>query len=130
MYFDGKDFLHYKLAEDLMKDYEIRTDRRKLFIKQNGKFVQDEGIIKRIMINYERRLLIKQMNEVIRYLKLVTADINDLVKPTSITPILIGELTPNERQVKVWCPYCKKYHHHGYNDRFKNKGMEQRVAHC
>jgi len=36
----------------------------------------------------------------------------------------------NADQVKAWCPFCKKWHIHGYTDDIKNNKSSHRVAHC
>jgi len=40
--------------------------------------------------------------------------------------LLIGKLS-DHKTIKVWCPYCKKYHIHGWN---KTSDVEHRVSHC
>jgi hypothetical protein len=47
-------------------------------------------------------------------------------------PILVGEITEDKRQIKVWCPYCGKYHFHGCGTRDggPDLGEGHRVAHC
>jgi hypothetical protein len=45
-------------------------------------------------------------------------------------PLLVGFLANDGRQVKVWCPFCKKWHYHGVDaGMFKRKGSH-RVEHC
>jgi len=36
----------------------------------------------------------------------------------------------NENQVKAWCPFCKKWHLHGYTDDIKDNKASHRIAHC
>lgn len=126
MYFEGSNFLHYKLADDLLKDYEIVLDNKKLCIKIDGVFVADENMIKRKMLDYDNTLKMKHINEVIRRLKLIAKPINYKVKAPPSTPTLLGERF-NEKQLKVWCPFCKKYHIHGYDPEEKEI---RRFAHC
>lgn len=45
-------------------------------------------------------------------------------------PILKGFLTSDEKQVEVWCPFCKKYHLHGADEGLKKGIKSHRVAHC
>jgi len=45
-------------------------------------------------------------------------------------PLLVGFLTQDHRQVKVWCPFCRKWHYHGVDaDMYRRKGSH-RVEHC
>lgn len=49
-------------------------------------------------------------------------------------PVLRGFLTqyttaPNNALLVVWCPYCAKYHHHGW-DLVKDKKPIHREANC
>jgi len=44
-------------------------------------------------------------------------------------PLLIG-FADSETQVKAWCPYCKKWHIHGYPDKKKGRKIGHWSAHC
>lgn len=39
------------------------------------------------------------------------------------TPVLIGVRSKLGGQLHCWCPYCRKFHHHGNSE-------GHRVAHC
>ena len=57
---------------------------------------------------------------------------NDILKAEKIEeyPLLVGFLTQDHRQVKVWCPFCRKWHYHGVDaGMYKRKGSH-RVEHC
>jgi hypothetical protein len=57
------------------------------------------------------------------------ADLLEIEK-TEEYPILVGFLTHDRRQVKVWCPFCRKWHYHGADEwMYKRKGSH-RVGHC
>lgn len=44
-------------------------------------------------------------------------------------PLLLAEID-DKNNVKVWCPFCGIYHHHGVGrDEERNKPM-RRAAHC
>ena len=45
-------------------------------------------------------------------------------------PVLLGFV--DDKMIRVWCPYCKDFHNHGWNHPEKNKtgDVEHRVAHC
>jgi len=45
----------------------------------------------------------------------------------SCRPILKGFVLGG--QIHVWCPYCARYHFHGWPDEQSNR-PESRVAHC
>ncbi len=36
----------------------------------------------------------------------------------------------NDGQVKAWCPFCNKWHIHGYTDDIKHNRASQMSAHC
>ena len=57
---------------------------------------------------------------------------DDLLETEKILayPLLVGFLTHDRRQVKVWCPFCRKWHYHGVDaGMYKRKGSH-RVEHC
>ena len=57
---------------------------------------------------------------------------NNIFKTEKIEeyPLLVGFLTQDYRQVKVWCPFCRKWHYHGVDaGMYKRKGSH-RVEHC
>ncbi len=33
-------------------------------------------------------------------------------------------------QIAVWCPFCREFHHHGWNPAYDGRHAEHRVAHC
>jgi hypothetical protein len=43
-------------------------------------------------------------------------------------PVLYGRITKSGRQIRVWCPVCKRYHLHGIPGGLQES--EHRVAHC
>ena len=46
------------------------------------------------------------------------------------TPLLAG-IKYGTNQIAVWCPYCRKYHLHGWDhDKHKDTDAEHRCAHC
>ncbi|MCF8126860.1 MAG: hypothetical protein K9J51_11620 [Desulfotignum sp.] len=36
----------------------------------------------------------------------------------------------NKEQVKAWCPFCNKWHIHGYTDDIKENKASHRTEHC
>src|SRR5690349_12384657 len=58
------------------------------------------------------------------------------LKPTD--PLLVGRLRlgfegfPRRPHLSldVWCPYCKREHHHGWGPENRPDGVEHRAAHC
>ena len=45
-------------------------------------------------------------------------------------PLLVGFLTYDRRQVKVWCPFCRRWHYHGVDEDMLNNKGSHRVGHC
>lgn len=45
-------------------------------------------------------------------------------------PLLLGFLTDDRRQVKVWCPFCRRWHYHGAEEQMLNHKGSHRVGHC
>jgi len=125
-YFNKNEFLHYELVTDLTKKYDIYLDKNKLCIEIDGVITKDEGGIRRLIASYDRKMRVKHLNEVIRYLKIYAQPIEFAVIPTSITPTLLGERMDNSKQIRAWCPYCAKFHYHGDTGNDK----EYRAAHC
>ena len=46
------------------------------------------------------------------------------------SPLLLGYLTHDRRQVKVWCPFCRRWHYHGADEDMLNHRGSHRVGHC
>lgn len=49
--------------------------------------------------------------------------------------LLVGQLDPRtssgELLIKVWCPYCKRHHFHGWpSEKVRSDHVENRLAHC
>lgn len=36
----------------------------------------------------------------------------------------------SDAQVAAWCPFCEKWHLHGFTDEIKERKKAHRVAHC
>jgi hypothetical protein len=53
-------------------------------------------------------------------------------KPCPGIPVLRGFLSYNGNliHVNVFCPYCDKYHSHGWNPENPSWAIEHRCAHC
>ena len=45
-------------------------------------------------------------------------------------PVLAGDLSPDGRSIRVWCPYCRKRHIHGAGRDEQDGKMTHRAAHC
>ena len=45
------------------------------------------------------------------------------------TPLLAG-IKYGTNQIAVWCPYCRKYHLHGWDHAKSDTDAEHRCAHC
>ncbi len=45
-------------------------------------------------------------------------------------PLLVGFLTHDRRQVKVWCPFCRRWHYHGADEEMITRKGSHRVGHC
>jgi hypothetical protein len=46
------------------------------------------------------------------------------------TPLLVGTKY-GTNQIAVWCPFCRTYHHHGWDHgRSNDTNAEHRCAHC
>jgi hypothetical protein len=45
-------------------------------------------------------------------------------------PLLVGAKC-GTNQIAVWCPYCRKYHLHGWDHKLrKDTDVEHRASHC
>jgi hypothetical protein len=45
-------------------------------------------------------------------------------------PLLVG-VKYGTHQIAVWCPYCRRYHFHGWDhDNRKDREVSHRCAHC
>jgi hypothetical protein len=45
-------------------------------------------------------------------------------------PVLKCFIEKNGSEVKVWCPFCKKYHCHGLDHDLENGKKSHRSSHC
>jgi len=45
-------------------------------------------------------------------------------------PLLAGEVIEGGERIRVWCPYCKCYHRHGWSADTPDSDAEHRAAHC
>lgn len=57
---------------------------------------------------------------------------NDLLEAekTRGYPLLVGFLANDGKQVKVWCPFCRKWHYHGADEGMRKRKGSHRVGHC
>ena len=63
-------------------------------------------------------------------------------KPPNGAPLLVGYTTPYTENrspkqevdvdeiIHVWCPYCRRYHEHGWEKSMPSWAIESRVPHC
>jgi hypothetical protein len=51
-------------------------------------------------------------------------------KPHPGVPVLRGFVSYNGNMINVFCPYCDKYHSHGWHPENPSWAIEFRVNHC
>ena len=50
-------------------------------------------------------------------------------KPPKGAAVLRGHLSEDGKHINVWCPYCNKYHNHGWTEKDK-RDISHRAAEC
>lgn len=45
-------------------------------------------------------------------------------------PVLRGFVSEDRKMINVWCPYCQKFHYHGWNPENPSWAVEDRGPHC
>jgi hypothetical protein len=51
-------------------------------------------------------------------------------RPCPGIPVLRGFLSDNGKIINVFCPYCDKYHSHGWHPENPSWAIEHRINHC
>jgi hypothetical protein len=51
-------------------------------------------------------------------------------KPHPGVPVLRGFVSYNGNMINVFCPYCDKYHSHGWHPENPSWAIGLRIAHC
>jgi len=45
-------------------------------------------------------------------------------------PVLRGFVSEDRKMINVWCPYCQKFHYHGWSPETPSWAVEDRAPHC
>lgn len=45
-------------------------------------------------------------------------------------PVLRGFVSEDRKMINVWCPYCGKFHYHGWTPENPPWAVEDRAPHC
>lgn len=98
----GNKFLHHKFAQHMMNKYHVKKMEHRLYIYQNGIYVNDEMLIKEKMIREIINISQKDRNETLDYIRLASS--NARVEEPNIIAVKNGLLNAATGEITEFSP--------------------------